>query len=634
MNTLVKDLWRGSVIKMNKIIGSHLDRNVDDKILEYLNLDSPRSFLLFAGAGSGKTRTLVNVLDAFKKKYAAELILRGQKVAIITFTNAACEEIKHRLKYDPLFNVSTIHSFSWDLIKPFSEDIKGWLEVDLKNKIDLLSKKIEKARNKKGKTALLDASKLSSASKRLERLKGVRSFTYSPSGERLDKDSLNHAEVIKIATSFLSLESLMKKLLIKRYPILLIDESQDTQKDLLNSLIETQQGYKNQFSLGLFGDLMQRIYSGGKEDLNKESLPSDWEYPSKNDNYRCPKRVVRLLNKVRSEVDLHSQEPCEKSEEGFVRLFLVDSDTENKFALENRIREKMSEVTGDGDWSSDVKCLTLEHAMAARRGQFDKFFLPLSEVSNLRDAVLSGESKTLRFLTQQLMPISNALINNAEFEVMRLLKKYSPLLSGENFTLEQVHIVSSACEKLKILLDDSSNSIFDIIEYVIDASILDCPDTFKSILFIKRDLGGFEEDGDDKKIDVTSAWEKALASTMEQLGNYISYLNDELSFGTHQGVKGLEFERVMAVMDDAEANGFLFKYEKFFGAEILSDTDIKNIEIGKDSSPDRTRRLFYVICSRAEKSLALVNYTNDRNSVRKKMLEEDWFEDDEIILFD
>jgi DNA helicase-2/ATP-dependent DNA helicase PcrA len=619
---------------MNKIIGSHLDRNVDDKILEYLNLDSPRSFLLFAGAGSGKTRTLVNVLDAFKKKYAAELILRGQKVAIITFTNAACEEIKHRLKYDPLFNVSTIHSFSWDLIKPFSEDIKGWLEVDLKNKIDLLSKKIEKARNKKGKTALLDASKLSSASKRLERLKGVRSFTYSPSGERLDKDSLNHAEVIKIATSFLSLESLMKKLLIKRYPILLIDESQDTQKDLLNSLIETQQGYKNQFSLGLFGDLMQRIYSGGKEDLNKESLPSDWEYPSKNDNYRCPKRVVRLLNKVRSEVDLHSQEPCEKSEEGFVRLFLVDSDTENKFALENRIREKMSEVTGDGDWSSDVKCLTLEHAMAARRGQFDKFFLPLSEVSNLRDAVLSGESKTLRFLTQQLMPISNALINNAEFEVMRLLKKYSPLLSGENFTLEQVHIVSSACEKLKILLDDSSNSIFDIIEYVIDASILDCPDTFKSILFIKRDLGGFEEDGDDKKIDVTSAWEKALASTMEQLGNYISYLNDELSFGTHQGVKGLEFERVMAVMDDAEANGFLFKYEKFFGAEILSDTDIKNIEIGKDSSPDRTRRLFYVICSRAEKSLALVNYTNDRNSVRKKMLEEDWFEDDEIILFD
>jgi DNA helicase-2/ATP-dependent DNA helicase PcrA len=619
---------------MNKIIGSHLGRNVDDEILEYLNLDSPRSFLLFAGAGSGKTRTLVNVLDAFKKKYAAELILRGQKVAIITFTNAACEEIKHRLKYDPLFNVSTIHSFSWDLIKPFSEDIKGWLEVDLKNKIDFLSKKIEKARNKQGKTALLDASKLSSASKRLERLKGVRSFTYSPSGGRFDKDSLNHAEVIKIATSFLSLESLMKKLLIKRYPILLIDESQDTQKDLLNSLIETQQGYKNQFSLGLFGDLMQRIYSGGKEDLNKESLPSDWEYPSKNNNYRCPKRVVRLLNKVRSDVDSHSQEPCKESEEGFVRLFLVDGDTENKFALEKRIREKMSEVTCDGDWSSDVKCLTLEHAMAARRGQFDKFFLPLSEVSNLRDAVLSGESKTLRFLTQQLMPISNALINNTDFEVMRLLKKYSPLLSGENFTLEQVHMVSSACENLKILLDDSSNSIFDIIEYVIDANILDCPDTFKSILFSKRDLGGFEEDGDDKKIDVTSAWEKALTSTMEQLGNYISYLNDELSFGTHQGVKGLEFERVMAVMDDAEANGFLFKYEKFFGAEILSDTDIKNIEIGKDSSPDRTRRLFYVICSRAEKSLALVNYTNDRNSVRKKMLEEDWFEDDEIILFD
>ena len=39
---------------------------VDKEIYSYLNLNDPKSFLLFAGAGSGKTRTLVNVLQEIK----------------------------------------------------------------------------------------------------------------------------------------------------------------------------------------------------------------------------------------------------------------------------------------------------------------------------------------------------------------------------------------------------------------------------------------------------------------------------------------------------------------------------------------------------------------------------------------
>ena len=50
--------------------------------------------------------------------------------------------------------------------------------------------------------------------------------------------------------------------------------------------------------------------------------------------------------------------------------------------------------------------------------------------------------------------------------------------------------------------------------------------------------------------------------------------------------------RVLAILDDDEARGFLFSYEKLFGAKETSDTDKKNMKVGKETSIDRTRRLF------------------------------------------
>jgi DNA helicase-2/ATP-dependent DNA helicase PcrA len=103
-------------------------------------------------------------------------------------------------------------------------------------------------------------------------------------------------------------------------------------------------------------------------------------------------------------------------------------------------------------------------------------------------------------------------------------------------------------------------------------------------------------------------------------------------FATHQGVKGLEFDRVMVLMDDAEARGFMFGYEKFFGAKELTPTDVTNEVEGRDSSVGRTRRLFYVTCSRTKKSLALLVYSSAPTSVRAQMMENGWFDDSEIVL--
>jgi len=43
-----------------------------------LNLDSPKSFFLFAGAGSGKTRALVEAMQMFRKKYGQDFRLSAR----------------------------------------------------------------------------------------------------------------------------------------------------------------------------------------------------------------------------------------------------------------------------------------------------------------------------------------------------------------------------------------------------------------------------------------------------------------------------------------------------------------------------------------------------------------------------
>ncbi|MGG4198501.1 hypothetical protein [Peribacillus frigoritolerans] len=103
---------------------------------------------------------------------------------------------------------------------------------------------------------------------------------------------------------------------------------------------------------------------------------------------------------------------------------------------------------------------------------------------------------------------------------------------------------------------------------------------------------------------------------------------------THQGVKGLEFPRVMVIIDDDEARGFLFSYEKLFGVKEKTKSDLKNENEGKDTSIDRTRRLFYVTCSRAEESLAIIAYSTEPELVRKQVIEEGWFEESEVEIIE
>ncbi len=116
----------------------------------------------------------------------------------------------------------------------------------------------------------------------------------------------------------------------------------------------------------------------------------------------------------------------------------------------------------------------------------------------------------------------------------------------------------------------------------------------------------------------------------DEVALYRSYLEGRSNLATHQVVKGSQFEHVMVVMDDHEAGGFLFLYDKLFGAVSLTGKDHSNVAENKETSIDRTLRLLYVTCSRAQESLALVLWSSNPEAALGSIKAGGWFSDSEI----
>jgi len=609
--------------------GNDLDNPADEEISTCLDLRAPRSFFLFAGAGSGKTRSLVKALDHVRQVHGETLRFRGQRVGVITYTNAACDEINRRLDFDRTVEVSTIHSFAWSLISGLNHDIREWLRTNLA--VEIAELEVLEAKGRSGTKASAERiSKMASKGKRLTNLNTVRRFVYSPSGDNRGRDALNHSEVLKISAAFLQTKPVMQNILVGRYPILLIDESQDTNKLLIDALFTVQSSHRAKFALGLLGDMMQRIYSDGKEGLGQD-LPSDWATPGKRLNHRCSRRVISLINKVRKTVDGQEQIHRTDSAEGWVRLFIFPSDTTDKPAAERAVAQRMAKLTADEGWLcvEDYKSLTLEHRMAARRMGFLDMFVALHDVESFRTGLLDGSLPLVRFFSEQLLPLVGAERRNDRFAVARIVRTLSPLLSGDKLRAaedqpKQLHKAQEAIDSLISLWHAGTEPTFgEVLRNVAASGLLAVPEILQPNVDRDVSLDTMEEEEEEvnRQTEKALAIDKFLTAPFSQIEPYAAYVSGKAHYDTHQGVKGLEFPRVMVIMDDAEARGFLFSYEKLFGGKEAGDTSVES-----------TRRLFYVTCSRAESSLALVAYSTQPDRVRQFVLKEKWFEPEEVLV--
>ena len=121
------------------IRASKPDTQADIDLRNCVLASPPSSFIMKAGAGSGKTTSLIKGLSSVVVLHGERLRKMRQRVACITYTEIAAREIWTDVGNNPLVHVSTIHSFMWLLAKPFQNDIRSWVSTRIAEKIETLT---------------------------------------------------------------------------------------------------------------------------------------------------------------------------------------------------------------------------------------------------------------------------------------------------------------------------------------------------------------------------------------------------------------------------------------------------------------------------------------------------------------
>jgi DNA helicase-2/ATP-dependent DNA helicase PcrA len=645
------------------------DAGVVDEIVGYVTNTPPRSFFLYAGAGSGKTRTLVAVLrkltgigtgDAQREpapevndeavRFARELRARAQTIRVITYTKNAALVVTGRLGTNDLTQVATIHSFCWDLIVGFDDDIR---EALLAMNTDALQKARDTAAGRKNGPTDKDKEKIGEIEAKAAALGTTPRFTYSPDRKRYGNGALNHSQVLALASWLLKQKPTLRRILRDQHPVILIDESQDTMKGILDALLEVVAEDPSRLMLGLLGDHRQRIYLDGHTDL-PSLVPEAWATPKLEMNHRSQRRIVDLINDIwdsdlegrtQSKKAVH-QHPREEKSAGLVRIFIGNTSVsaEDKLRREALCESAMRAATGFADWepgSPGHKVLALEHSLVARRGDFLEAYeaLSLLDPDSVRpdaNGDVSGPT-AVQMLLREMMELADCVKDGgalSDFAVTEVLQRYGRLQQlpedGEA-RIQLLRAYQRAVEDFVKVCVKPAVTVREVLAPVLQVSLFEPDKRLVAAFNDKNPPPPAPKPRQPEAIEnrLARGWHGILESPWIQLRRFKTYLSGKSHLATHQVVKGSEFEHVMVVMDDEDAAGNLFAYDRLFGAP-LGESDVKNVEEGKETSIDRTLRLLYVTCSRAKESLALVLWAKDAAQALAYAQKSKWFKPGEV----
>lgn len=607
-------------------------------------LKDKTSFVVVAGAGSGKTTSLIKALKYIDENEGKMLRQQGKRIACITYTTTAEKEILDDVGHDSLYHVSTIHSFLWELIRPFQRNIKKWVIDKIQSKI----KELEDAAEAFGPRVQQRTRDRNQAdTQRYQEMAGliqnVDGFNYETGSNYLE-GILGHNDIIAMVPELISASSLLQTVLAEKYPYFFIDESQDTVPNFISAMKVVDKNIKK-FCLGFFGDPMQKIYMTGAGPI---TLEDGWTQIAKPENFRCSTDVLNIINKIRIGGDDLQQTGGrqEKIDDewqpvtGSSLLFVLESDDHREKKI-RMVRQYLAITNNDQLWTSeekeaDVKILVMEHRMAAKRLRFGDLFAAFNDAST--ESISTGFKEGTLWAVQPfinfIIPVALAHGNNKHFEVIELLRRFCPQLEKDNLkhlTIEPSELLSrlkNHVESLVGLMSSGTATVKQVFQYLTDHKLMELDER------ISKRLAGNEVElltGLDEATGITNAViSRFFDVPAKQFFGYQIYINDESPYSTQHSIKGAEFERVLVILDDEEGNSNSYSYEKLLGIIPLSDRDKENIEAGNDSTPARTRRLFYVCCSRSLKDLAVVLFVTDVNTAVEKIKEVSIFDGSEI----
>lgn len=602
------------------MMGERIETDADQQVRACLA--DKRSFALIAGAGSGKTSSLIDALSLVRETDGKILRRNGQRIACITYTKRAVEVIQERLGFDELYFVSTLHSFLWGQLAGFQEDIRRALSDD---RVPALLAKAEEKAGKAGKTkeGLKQRDKADRLAEDLRTLPDVAKFTYEDSDfSNYRKGELGHTDVIEIASYLLRTNAIFRRITALRFPYIFVDEAQDTFKGIVEGLNLVCAG-EGLPIVGYFGDPWQQIYDDRAGDF---SPPEGGAVITKTENFRSSATVIAFLNAFRDDVE---QYPAgdNKDRPGSVSVRLIRAETPEEprstysQGQVTRALERMESALTEWGWNDrdDVMRLLLARQMIARR----LGFAPLNDLFN-NDRMASGRAKTAYedgshfllapFLTT-ICPLLSARDSGESHRVIEVLRRESPAFAvdGENATQTLRYMLQASQTAIDELHRRwSEDDVGSILRHCASTRLIRVSEKLREHLAREPRQEAYDEA---LHVQEKGDWlaDAFFALKPETLLPYARFIQDNSAFSTQHGVKGEQYKRVLVLYDDVEAKWSIYNFNKMLTPRTCGAPTEGQLE--------KSRKLAYVSFSRAEDELGIILFTPSPEEAKQEMME-------------
>ncbi len=525
---------------------------VDEQIISALQ--NGISFRVEAGAGSGKTYSLNKAIEWIQANKWTEYRRNKQTVVCITYTNAAVDVIAERLSKDSFILPSTIHSFAWNAIKQYQSFL-----------IDIVTS---------------DSDFLPDEGDFFE----VTEVTYTL-GHRYNENGIQylyHDDVLKLFCQLLD-NAKFRHVFTDKYPLILIDEYQDSYKPIIDRFIDFFIAEKKGPQFGFFGDAWQTIYQSNNACglIENENL----EIIKKGSNFRSAPRIVQVLNDLRPDLP---QTSAIDDFDGQVIVITCDDytglrRTERNFMgelpaeeLKNRLKNITEKIKRESSEEDDLKVLMITHKVLATQQGYEQ----LLEI--LADGLRDKEDPFLLFFMDTVEPIYKALKDSN----MQLL---FDTLGIKRFPITKKSEKVKWKELQQQLEDARTKRAIDVFELIKRTKLIPIPPKLDGWYHLYQKAP--------ETVYVTNA---SIQSFLEldylQFTSAIDFLYPDAIFSTEHGVKGEEYDNVVFVISKGW-NQYQFET---YAPMITGHSDVPE---GKQASYERNRNLFYVCCSRPKKRL-------------------------------